>query len=384
MRPLTILALLLLLTTLSACQSGEANADEKTDAEKRQEAALPVEVMAAYVGPIASYMTSTTNLETKSEARVLAEVDGLVRELLVEEGNDVKTGQALARLDDRQAQVSVARASAKSDSDAAALRRGRDLMGRELISKEEFERLELAARLSASELEQMKLALSQKVIVAPFDGKVTARICRLGESVAPGQHLFTVADFDPLIAVVHLPERQVAKLATGSSVVATIGGGVEDDGATGEKVIEAFVSQVSPVVDTKTGTVKVTLAIPAPPAGVRPGSFVKVKLARDSSAEAILIPKEAVVRDLAESFVYVIDPQSKGERVDKRKVTLGMSEHGLVEITAGLTRDEKVVTVGQGGLRARSLVRVVRERAAPGSEVAPVEPAAQSDEAAKS
>lgn len=370
MRPLTILFALFLIANLSSCQSGEANADEKTEAEKRQEAALPVEVISAFVGPIASYMTSTTNLETKSEARVLSETDGLVRELLVEEGADVKAGQPLARLDDRQAQVTVARASAKAASDQAVLRRGSDLLARELVSKEEHEKLELASRLSASELEQARLTLSQKVIVAPFEGKVTERICRLGENVAPGQHLFTVADFDPLIAVVHLPERQVAKLAPGMEVAATLGGGADAEGSEGQTV-KAYVSQVSPVVDTKTGTVKVTLAIPEPPAGARPGSFVKVKLARDASAEAVLIPKEAVVRDLAESFVYVLDPQSKGERVDKRKVSLGMSERGLVEVTSGLARDEKVVTVGQGGLRARSLVRVVREREVPGASSTP-------------
>ncbi|MFN7973074.1 MAG: efflux RND transporter periplasmic adaptor subunit [Acidobacteriota bacterium] len=362
MRHLTLPALLLALLSTPGCSTGPAQADEqRSEKEKRDEAALPVEVIPAFQGAIASYVTATTNLETKSEARVLAETDGVVRELLVEEGDDVKKGQPLARLDDREAQVGVARARAKSENDRAAYRRGEDLMKRDLISKDEFEKLDLARRLSEAELAQMELSLSQKTATAPFDGKVTERICRSGEKVAPGQHLFTVADFDPLIAIVHLPERQVSKLSQGTEVRASTGADAED----AEPSLRAFVAQVSPIVDAKTGTVKVTLAIPEPPKGVRPGSFVKVRLVQDAHEGAVLIPKEAVVRDLAENFVYIVDPASKGDRVDKRKVELGMIEHGLIEVTNGLDRGEKVVTVGQGGLRPKSLVRIVRERPVP-------------------
>ena len=361
--------IILSLLSLAGCQapSGEAKADENKPDRKREEASLPVEVMPVFSAPVTSYLTASTNLEPKAEARVLAETEGIVWDLLVEEGDRVTKGQALARLDDREAKVVLNRSKAMADSDDAAYRRAQDLSRRGLVSQEDFEKVELARRLSHAELEQMEFSLRQKRIEAPFAGVVTERACRLGERVMPSQHLFTVADFEPLMAVVHLPERHVRNLVPGVEVLAMES---DADRGDGERVIvKAVVDQVSPVVDPKTGTVKVTLAVPEPPAGLRPGSFIRIKLVQESRPEALLIPKEAVVRDLAEDFVYVLD--GSGERVDKRRIELGLAEDGYIEVTEGLRAGDKVIAVGQGGLRARSLVRVVKEREVPAAEPTP-------------
>ena len=124
----------------------------------------------------------------------------------------MEEGHLLARLDDREARVHLQKAQAQADSDGAALRRAQDLATRGLISDEEFEKLALAHRLAEAQVREAELLVSQKEVRAPFAGVVTVRDCRVGEQVIPNQHLFTVADFDPLLAVVHLPEQRVASL----------------------------------------------------------------------------------------------------------------------------------------------------------------------------
>ena len=123
------------------------------------------------------------------------------------------------------------------------------------------------------------------------------------------------------------------------------------------------------MVDPTTGTVKVTLAVPEPPEGLRPGSFVKIRMVDAIREDARLIPKESVVRDLAESFVFVLDDSA--ERVIRKRVELGIAEGAFVEVTEGIDVGDKVVAVGQGGLRPRSLVRVVREREVPPASDSP-------------
>ena len=98
-----------------------------------------------------------------------------------------------------------------------------------------------------------------------------------------------------------------------------------------------------------------TVEADRPPAGIRPGSFVGVHIVRETHPEALVVPREAVLRELQRAHVFVTD----GEIAEKREVTLGLEEDLVVEALTGLEPGEQVIVAGQGGLKDGSAIKVL-------------------------
>ena len=115
------------------------------------------------------------------------------------------------------------------------------------------------------------------------------------------------------------------------------------------------IRQISPVVDTATGTVKVTIEAREVPAKVRPGAFVRVGDLVAYHVDAVLMPREAVVRELQSAYVFVVNDGI----AEKRSVTLGLEEEDFLQATAGLEAGEQVIIAGQGGLKDGSAIKLI-------------------------
>jgi len=326
----------------------DANGAEKVADEAAEKAPVPVEVIMAREGTIASFVSATANLVAENDVTVLAEIEGRVTGLNVDEGALVGQGQVLARLDPSDEQIALKKAQLRHANAELVYERGRDLMGKELISREEHDRLTVDFQVSAQELAEAEWALAQTVVRAPFSGRVTARHIQRGQHIRQGDQLFQITDFDPLIARIYLSETDIVGLEPGTPVRILLNANPEFE-------LEASIRQISPIVDTATGTVKVTIEATAPPAEVRPGSFVSIHVVRETHPEALLVPRQAVLRELQSSHVFVTD----GKTVSKKTVTVGWEESGEVEIVEGLELGEQVVVAGQGGLREGAQIRIL-------------------------
>ncbi len=221
-------------------------------------------------------------------------------------------------------------------------------MGRGLIAREEFDRLTMEHEVAKQEVAEAEWRLSRTVIRAPFSGIVTERFINPGQHLRPGDEVFSVADFDPLIARIYLPEKDVLTLEEGRQVGLVL---AADDTVrfTGK------IRQISPVVDTATGTVKVTVESISPPPQVRPGAFVSVEIVRQRRDDAVLLPRRSVIREMRTAHVFVTD----GDTAEKRPVTLGLEEGEIVEALSGVDAGETVIVAGQGGLKPGAKIKVL-------------------------
>jgi membrane fusion protein, multidrug efflux system len=315
---------------------------------EKEKVPVPVSVMASAVGPISSYINSTANLVAENEVEVLAEAEGRVASLLAEEGVKVRRGQALVQLVRGDAEMVEAKARVRASNARVAHERASEMFAKGLVSQGDFEKAAMEREVADQELAEAQWRLSKTTVRAPFDGVITRRAVSPGKHVRPGEALFTVTDFDPLIARIYLAEKDVLGLREGQTVRLTMRAG---DGVT----FPARIRQISPVVDTATGTVKVTVEAGEYPSSVRPGAFVSVDIVQQTRPSALVVPKEAVLRELQESHVFVaFEGMAK-----KRTVTLGLEEGGRVEILTGLRAGEDVIVAGQGGLKDGSPVRVL-------------------------
>ncbi|MCP4900859.1 MAG: efflux RND transporter periplasmic adaptor subunit [bacterium] len=334
-----------------ATEASENETDAKTEdeaTEEDEEAPVPVEVTEITTGTISAYITATANLVPEDDVKVLAEAEGRVEDLKVEEGDYVKKGQILAALVRDDAEIALNKVKLKETNARLAFERAEETSDQGLISAEAFDTAKMEHEVARQEVAEAEWRLSKTVIRSPFSGRVTERFISRGQHLRMGDELFTVADFDPLVARIYLPERDVIDLNEGRNVRISLAAGADLE-------FEGRIRQISPVVDTATGTVKVTVEAVRPPREVRPGAFVKIDIVRESKAAALLLPRESVIRELRSAHVFVAED---GQAV-KRAVQLGLEEGELVEAVSGVDAGDQVIVAGQGGLDEGQKVKVL-------------------------
>jgi membrane fusion protein, multidrug efflux system len=340
------LALFAVLILTTAC-GGQDAADEADDAED-DAPPVPVEVAMPERGDVVAVYKGTAPIEAYADAEVLAKVAGEVEELLVEEGEEVQQGQVLARLDGDRLRLSLNESEARLRKLRRDYERNVELSKKGLISTGDFERIkfEMEALEASNNLARLELDYTQ--IRAPIDGVVSKRYIKLGSTLDVNDPAFRVTSLDPLIAYLHVPEREFRNIEAGQPAELYI------DALEKEPVLSA-VTRVSPVVDPDTGTFKVTIEIYDEARRIKPGMFARVGIVHDRHEDALLVPRSAIVEDAGTSSVFVV----KDGIAKRSAVRTGFASDGKVEILSGLDDKAQIVTVGQVGLRQDTRVEII-------------------------
>jgi len=343
-------ALVSISLILVACGS-EANGKTKDD--KVDNAAIPVEVRAPRLGEMLAVYTGTATLEADQEAVVVAKVGGEVKRILAEEGEFVRAGQLLAVLDGEQLRLELDQSSANLKKLERDYQRNSDLYAKGLIASNAVDNIksDLDALKAAYDIAQLKLSYTQ--IRAPIAGVVAERHIKVGNTIQPNTVTFKVTDLKPLLAYVHVPERELRLLSPGQPAEI----GVD---ALPNQPFAGKIARVSPVIDPATGTFKVTVEVNDPSSKLKPGMFARVGVVYERRANALQIPRSAIVDNDGQPTVFVVNK----DQVEQRAIHTGLANAGFIEVTAGLKSSEQVVVVGQNGLKTGNSVRVVKLEAA--------------------
>lgn len=337
---------------LAACGTGHSESEPESSAEL---VAIPVEVAEARIGSVVALYSATATLQADGEARVVPRLTGRVVELLAEEGDTVRAGQVLARLDDDRLRLEVARADAELSRLRQDFNRHQEMHQRNLISTEIFDRLKYELEAQQAQFDLVRLELSWTEITAPIAGVVSERMVRVGNMVDASQPVFVVTAMDRLEATLHVPEREMARLASGQATMLQV------DALPGVR-FEGRVARISPVIDASSGTFRVTVHVQDESGRLRPGMFGRFHIVHDTREAAILVPVEAVLSEDGRQSVFVVD----GEQVQRRAVVTGYRNNGDYEILDGIEAGDTIVVTGQSSLR--SGVRVALLGQAPAVE----------------
>ena len=183
------------------------------------------------------------------------------------------------------------------------------------------------------------------------------RMVNLGDQVSISQHLFDIVDFDSLVARIYVPEKNLALLQAGQPARLSAQ-------ALNAHAYTGTVERISPVVDPKSGTIKVTVAVGGQP-GLRPGLYVDVDLVTAVHAKALRVPKRALIYDNDLIYVYKLGDDSRVQRVT---VVPTLMDRDYVEPASGLAAGDQIVVAGQAGLKTGSLVSLPETQEASTSE----------------
>lgn len=323
---------------------GKRNQEE----QKAEEEPVPVELAEVEVQDVPLYLSGTATLEAEKQADILAKIEGEVRRIEVEEGDWVHEGQRLAILDGEAQRVALEEAEARVRALRLDLERSRSLHEMGLTSDKELNDAQFRFEEAEAQGKGARLRLDYTEIVAPFSGQISQRLVDPGQTVPAGTPIFTIVDPQPLLARIHLPEKQVARISPRQGVI------VNPD-ADASLEFPGEVLRVAPMVDPRTGTVKITCQVADRASSLRPGSFVRVKVQTDLHEEALVIPKRALVPEGGETYVF----KTVRDSVVKCSIATGFANGSVIEVVQGLQAGDRVVTVGQGGLKTGSKFREV-------------------------
>jgi membrane fusion protein, multidrug efflux system len=318
---------------------------------------VPVEIARVTVGAIDAAYRGTATLEAQDEATVVARTSGVIEQVLAEEGQRVRAGQVLARLETDRLKLEVARARAEADKARENFERNTRIHEKKLISKELYDQSRFALDAARAAHDLAALTLRESEIRAPIGGVISARYIKAGNAIQPNSPAFKITQMDTLHAHIYVPERDIHKLAPAQTATLAV------DAWPG-KTFRGEILRVNPVVDANTGTVKVTVEIAAGHRELKPGMFGRVEIRYDRREAATLVPKDAVLTEDAAQSVFVI-ADGKAQR---RTIKVGYSDSRHYEVLEGLASGDQVVTTGQANLKDAAKVHVVN---APGAAAPP-------------
>ena len=357
---LPVFLLLAALVAAGCAVGGAAGEPPASDAAAPAAAddAIPVAALPLFRGRIESVLRFSTNLEAENSVDVLSEAERHVTDLLVEEGDAVRAGQTLLRLQDEAQRTALRRVESQLERSRLEYERQKRLFEQDLISEQAYnqarydlEQLELA-------LEDAERELGYATVAAPISGVVTERLVNVGDHVDRHAKLFAIVDFDSIVARVFVPERQLSGLFVGQPAR------VLAQSLAGSR--EAAIERISPVVDPQSGTVKVTLDIPGNQ-GLLPGMYVEVDLVAAALEDVLLAPKRALVYDQEQVFVFRVAPADDGPRAERLLVRVVVESEDVVHLDADLAEGERLIVAGQAGLKDGARIRLLDPREALGS-----------------
>ena len=186
---------------------------------------------------------------------------------------------------------------------------------------------------------------------------MSARLVRPGNLVKLHDPVYEITSYDPLLAVLHVPERELSVLRKGLEVSMGL------DAWPGEQ-FDGEIIRISPVVDPSTGTFRVTAQVRDRGQMLKPGLFGRVEILYDLHQNVPVIPRSAVITEDERSHVFVVDAEGSASR---RVVSLGYERAGLIEVVNGIETGEIVVTAGKGSLSDGVKVEVIDASMNPGA-----------------
>ena len=314
----------------------------------RSSARIPVETAVAQTGVATSDILAVGSLQSDESVKIAPEIAGRIAQIAFKEGETVKEGDVLVKLDEALTQAEVDEAEArfnlaKSNFDRATTL-ARSGTGTERARDEAIAALE-TGRVA---LELARVRLSKHTIKAPFSGTVGLRATSVGAFVPVGTAIVNLEKIDTLKLDFKVPEIFLSQIAVGQNVAVTVD-------ALPNRKFAGSIYAIDPMVDVNGRALQIRARLPNADGTLRPGLFARIIITGPKEEKVVLVPESALVPRGGENFVYKIE----GEKATEIKVRLGQRKAGQVEILEGLAAEATVVTAGHQRLRNGAAVEVI-------------------------
>ncbi|MFK2906036.1 efflux RND transporter periplasmic adaptor subunit [Dyella ginsengisoli] len=297
-------------------------------------------------------LNAVGSLRAANGADLAAEVAGLVTDVNLKSGQEVKKGQLLVQLRDGDEVAQLQQLQANAELSKITLERARKQLAAQAISQADFDTAQADTKARMAAVAQQQVVIAKKQLRAPFDGRAGIITISPGDYLAAGTSVVTVQQLDPLYVDFNVPQGELGRLKVGQPVTLTL------DAYAGRS-FSGKLSAINPKVDASTRNVQVEATVPNHDQTLTPGMFAKVSVDVGKQRSQLTLPQAAIVYNPYGDTVYVVQP-SKGKdakgkplppTVKQAFVTTGDSRGDQVAILKGVSAGTEVVSSGQMKLK---------------------------------
>lgn len=340
---ISIITVLVVLVGLKLA-SNKKKAEEKIYIHD-MEAAVLVEADSPEMHTFENSFSFLGTFEPVRQNTIGSETQGKVISLSVEEGDHVRQGQVIARVDDEMLQLQlqnseVAIEDKKNDDD-----RYTTLSKDNAVSGVQVEKTKLGLRSAEIQKKQIQKQLRSTNITVPFSGIITKKMIDLGSVIGVGTPIVEVTDISSLKLTVNVPERDILKFKLNQSVE------VKAD-IYGDKVFTGKVTNINVLAD-KSHNFKVQITVANPKQDIMAGMYGSASLTNSKSVTALAVSRKALVGSSKDPKVYVI----RNGKAKLISFTAGTSDGEFIEVVDGLSKSDRVVVKGQVNIQNNSNVK---------------------------
>ncbi|TAA45933.1 efflux RND transporter periplasmic adaptor subunit [Corallincola spongiicola] len=311
--------------------------------------------VAVVVAPVKSVL-----LEDKVEALATAKANESVvitaneteniAAIYFEDGDQVKKGQLLVKLRDAEQVANLQLAEVALAEQEREYRRIADLVKNRTIAGSELDRIQSLIDAAKARIAAEQAKIDDRQIRAPFAGQLGFRLVSKGGLITPGTVITTLDDLATIKLDFTVPERFMTSLTKGSIVRAY-------SDAYPDQVFDAHVDTINPRVNPITRAITVRAQLKNQDLRLKPGMLLKLELIHDQR-QSLVIPEAAIIALKDKHFVYVVDAENK---VSQKQIEVGLRKPGIIEVVAGLSIDEQVITQGVLKIRSGATVTIQEE-----------------------
>lgn len=295
------------------------------------------------------------NVATQKNLLLNAEFSGILQQVLVDEGDQVRKGQLLAVIDDGGLEAQLAQLQSRADLAKTTYERQKRLWDQKIGSEIQYLSAKTEFESASNAVTQIKNQLSKTRITAPFSGRIDEIIADPGANLVPGMQVMRLVSLQDMYVETEVPETYLPNIRKGTTVKVyfpVLG-----------KEIDTKVRQVSDYIKPTNRTFKVEVGIPNPDGMVKPNLNARVLINDYSNEEAILIPQSVITENSrGDQYVYVakeVDSQNRAT-VEQMVVKVGRSQGDLVEILEGISSGDAVIGEGARSLLPGQKVKILK------------------------
>jgi len=284
------------------------------------------------------------------------EVDGIVKSIHFDSGQEIKKGELLLELNNQTELATLGQAQAKFNADNSQYQRLLQLKDQSFVTRNDIDTQTALVNISEAQISVAQVALSKKKIMAPFTGKLGIRLIDIGEYITPGTPLVTLQSVDKLLLDFTLPESNFNDLSVGQAISFKVR-------SFAEKTFMAEVKAWSPVLDENTRNITIQAEVDNKDRLLAPGMFTEMEVNSAQKMTVMTLPETSIFYNIYGEAVYVLEAQSQladdsnesdesattapDYRLSARQVRVAYRSNGQVGIISGVEVGDLVVTSGQ-------------------------------------
>ncbi len=264
-----------------------------------------------------------------------SELAGKVSEILFDEGQFIKKGKLLVRLNDEEIKADLQRLQFILKLNKDSEYRQKQLLEKEAISREEYETALTTLNTSQAEIKVLQARLEKHYIKAPFNGVVGLRTVSVGSYLNPGNSIAELFKINPVKIEFNVPSKYLQLVNEGDQVNFTVD-------AYPNETFTGSIYAVEPQIDPQTRSIRLRAKANNDDRKLFPGQFARINLILETIPNALLIPTEAVIPELNGKRIFLY----KNGKVTSQSITTGLRMEDNVQVESGISPGDTVITTG--------------------------------------